>query len=142
MTVEFFFPLDEIPRTSAQEKGVRIVRGRPMFYTKDKVQEVAKLYDFMIRVNRPKRKLTGAVRVNVFFYYPVKKPHKCGDPKITRPDVDNMAKLLIDRVTKSGFFWEDDSQISDLRIIKAYAEPSGIGFKAIEIERGGYERND
>ena len=140
MKVEFFFPLDEIPRTSAQEKGVRIVRGRPMFYTKGKVQEVAKLYDFMINLNKPKRKLTGAVRVKVFFYYPVKKPHKNGEPKITRPDVDNMAKLLLDRVTKSGAFWDDDSQISDLRIIKAYAEPSGIGFQAVEITQGGIER--
>lgn len=142
MKVEFFFPLDEIPRTSAQEKGVRIVRGRPMFYTKGKVQEVAKLYDFMINQNRPKRKLAGAVRVKVLFYYPVKKPHKNGEPKITRPDVDNMAKLLIDRVTKSGAFWEDDSQISDLRIIKAYAEPSGIGFEATEITQGGLEKDD
>lgn len=139
MRVEWFVTLDEIPRTSAQEKGVRIVRGRPMFYTKSKVLEVERLYSMMIRTHKPERPLKGAIKVKVLFIYPVKKPHKNGEPKQTRPDVDNMVKVLLDSITKSGAYWNDDGQICDLRIIKRYGEPSGIGFQAVEIDKGGLE---
>ena len=74
MRVEWFVTLDEIPRTSAQEKGVRIVRGRPMFYTKSKVLEVERLYSMMIRTHKPERPLEGAIKVKVLFIYPAKKP--------------------------------------------------------------------
>jgi Holliday junction resolvase RusA-like endonuclease len=38
-------------------------------------------------------------------------------PKITRPDVDNCAKTIMDVLTKQGF-WHDDSQVSCLILIK------------------------
>ena len=139
MKTEFFFVLEEIPRTTAQEKGYNRRTGR--YYSKKKVKDAADLYDFMLMTNKPPRKLTGAIRVTVFFYYPVKKPHKNGEPKITRPDGDNMVKLLLDRATKTGAFWDDDAQISDLRIVRAYSEPSGIGMIATEIGQGGIERD-
>ena len=39
----------------------------------------------------------------------------------TRPDCDNVAKLLIDCMTKLGF-WLDDAQVARLRVSKRYAE--------------------
>lgn len=35
-----------------------------------------------------------------------------------RADADNYSKLLLDALT--GIVWEDDSQVQDLRVIKAY----------------------
>lgn len=137
MKVEWFFPLDYIPRTTAQQKGYNRRTGR--YFTKDKVKEVADLYDFMLTTHRPPQPLTGAVRVKVQFFYPAKKPHKHGEPKATRPDADNMVKLLFDRATACGY-WSDDGQIADLRIIKAYADIGGIGFQAVEIGQGEIER--
>lgn len=137
MKVEWFFPLDDIPRTTAQQKGYNRQTGR--YFTKEKVKVVSELYDFMLAVHRPPRPLQGAIRVEVLFYYPAKRPHKPREPKATRPDVDNMVKLLFDRATACGY-WVDDGQIADLRIIKAYAEQAGIGFLACEIGQGGVER--
>lgn len=139
MRVEWFAPLDEIPRTTHQQRGVKVVNGKPMFYTKTKVQEIERLYNFMFHTYRPPQMMTGAVRVKITFFYPAKKPHKHGEPKATRPDLDNMAKLLIDCATRSGY-WRDDGQIADLRIIKAYDRQCGIGFQAVEIGQGGIER--
>lgn len=141
MKIEFFAQLDEIPRTTAQQKGVNHKTGK--FYTKNKVSYASKLYDLILLRYKPPRPLVGAIRLKIIFYFPVKKPHKHGEPKITRPDVDNMAKLLIDRCGccgGGGVYWNDDAQISDLRIIKAYAEESGIYFKAVEIGQGGVEQ--
>lgn len=79
----------------------------------------------MISVNRPKRKLTGAIALDLIFYFPANKPHKHGQAKVTRSDVDNLAKLPIDIMTRLGY-WNDDSQIFDLRIAKFYADQAGL----------------
>lgn len=39
---------------------------------------------------------------------------------ITRPDLDNYAKSVMDGL--NGFAWKDDAQISDMRIKKRYTE--------------------
>ena len=138
MKVEWFAPLDEIPKATSQQKGVCVVAGRPKFYTKHRVKEVQEFYGFMIKTHRPPRLLEGAVRYKIVFYYPAKRGHKHGEPKVTRPDVDNLAKGLIDATI--GTVIMDDSQIADLRIIKAYDRQCGIGFQAVEIGQGGVER--
>ena len=44
MKVEWFAPLDEIPKATSQQKGVCVVAGRPKFYTKHRVKEVQEFY--------------------------------------------------------------------------------------------------
>ena len=36
--IEFFIPLDKLPTVTAQQKGVRVVNGRPHFYKKKEVE--------------------------------------------------------------------------------------------------------
>ena len=136
MKVQFYAVLDEIPRTTSQEKGVRVVRGKPMYYTKAKVQDVKNLYTMLLRTHRPPRPLEGAVALKVCFYYQAKKPHKVGEPKATRPDTDNMVKLLKDCATECGY-WKDDGQVAKELVIKAYGEPCGIYFEAFELDKQG-----
>lgn len=134
--IKFFVELDHIPSTSAQQKGVQVRGGRPFFYTKQKVQDVKDLYTLLLRTHRPEQPLAGALRLIVKFYYPVKRPHKDGEPKTTRPDTDNMIKLLKDVATACGY-WIDDAQIADERVVKAYSDPSGIWFEVEQIGKGG-----
>ena len=141
MKVQFYAALDEIPRTTSQEKGVRVVRGKPMYYTKAKVQDVKNLYTMLLRAHKPPRMLggedgKGAIALKVCFYYQAKKPHKVGEPKATRPDTDNMVKLLKDCATACGY-WKDDGQVAKELVIKAYGEPCGIYFEAFEIDKQG-----
>lgn len=44
-----------------------------------------------------------------------------------KPDVDNLAKLVLDRITKSQRVWFDDSQVVHLLVSKQYADNQKIG---------------
>ena len=44
-----------------------------------------------------------------------------------KPDADNLAKLCLDQITKSGRVWRDDSQVVSLRVEKLWASESGSG---------------
>lgn len=39
----------------------------------------------------------------------------------SRPDADNVAKLILDAINRSGRFWRDDAQVVELRARKVYA---------------------
>lgn len=45
-------------------------------------------------------------------------------PKTTRPDCDNMVKLLLDVMTALRF-WNDDAQVTSLTLIKRWSEGEG-----------------
>jgi Holliday junction resolvase RusA-like endonuclease len=69
------------------------------------------------------------VLVTINFAMPRPKSHiganglKASAPKhhVGKPDVDNLAKLVLDRITKSGRVWRDDSQVVTLIVHKFWA---------------------
>ena len=64
--------------------------------------------------------------------------HKPGEPKITKPDTDNMVKLLKDCLTKCSF-WKDDAQVANETVVKVWTNSPGIVVMAApwENEEGG-----
>jgi Holliday junction resolvase RusA-like endonuclease len=50
-----------------------------------------------------------------------------------KPDVDNFAKSILDGA--NGILWEDDSQIIDLQVAKAWAPPKCPAQIEIRIQR-------
>ena len=86
----------------------------------------------------PKKPLDGALNVRVWWLYPWLKsePNKNRyglKPCSTRPDVDNLCKMLFDCMTRLGF-WLDDGQIATLTFHKAYSDDCGIKIEVSEIE--------
>jgi len=130
MKIEFFYPMDKIPTVTAQEKGVNF--KNKAFYTKSAVLEVKRLYTVMLLKHRPKRCLEGAIALKVSFRFQKDKSHKEGEWKTSKPDTDNMLKLLKDVATECGY-WTDDSQVCAELVTKKYSEDSGIYFYAEEI---------
>jgi len=71
---------------------------------------------------------TGPVSVTLRFAMPRPKSHfgarglKPSAPQdhAGKPDVDNLAKLLLDRITRSERIWRDDSQVVSLIVHKFY----------------------
>lgn len=130
--ISFFVPLDNIPKGTAQEKGYN--HKTRQFYQNKNVSEAEKLYTFLLKTKRPPQPLTGAIALKIAFYYPAKKPHKHGQAKTTRSDVDNLAKLPIDIMTRCGY-WLDDSQIFNLGLAKFYSDQPGISIQITEYDK-------
>lgn len=123
------FTMDgEPPRITAQQKGLMVRGGRPMFFTKKKVADQERGLMARMRPYAPKTPYTASVEVSLGFYFPFPK----GTPKrvlaanedipmTRRPDIDNLAKGFLDAMTKCGF-WVDDSQIAKIEMVKRYSQ--------------------
>jgi Holliday junction resolvase RusA-like endonuclease len=77
--------------------------------------------------------LDGPLRETVKLCYPPTDSHRAGEPKTTKPDMDNVVKTINDVLENVGVI-ANDSRICDLRVIKAYSEPAGIFIRIEELE--------
>lgn len=122
------------PTATAQHKGERIVKvGNKCFIKHYMKPAQAKVRDNYIRLLKQDIRtredgvglvstFTTAVIVEIDFFFPHpsctrKKDKGKTFPKVTRPDVDNMAKGLLDCLTTVGII-QDDGLIFDLRLRK------------------------
>ncbi len=128
--MEFFMPMLP-PTVTHQEKKIKVVNGKPVVYEPPELAEArAKLISHLYRF-RPIKPMTGAVRLVVRWLFPRGK-HSDGEYKTTKPDTDNLQKLLKDCMTDSGF-WKDDALVVSELCEKFWAEIPGIYVKAEEI---------
>ena len=110
--------MDQIPKGTAQQKRFD---GRTKHYFKSaRLQQTEDFYLNELRPYAPTAPITGAVSLSIDFDYFTPTKKRRGKWKITRPDVDNIAKLLIDCMTKLGF-WLDDAQVARLVVNKRYS---------------------
>ena len=106
--MEFFLDL-EPPTVTAQEHKVRVVHGKPMFYDTAKLKAARSIFENLLQKHRPTSPLEGPVALIVDWHFATK-THKEGTYRVTRPDTDNLQKLLKDCMTRVGF-WKDDAQV-------------------------------
>lgn len=127
MKTEFFMPM--IPPTKThQEKQVRVVNGKPVFYEPADLQAVRSKLTAHLGKYVPDKKYTGPVRLTTWWCFPIKGKHEDGEYKTSKPDTDNLVKMLKDVMTESGF-WKDDAQVASEVIEKYWAEKPGIYVK-------------
>ena len=87
-----------------------------------------------LRMHVPSEPLTGPLALHATWLYPAGKSHKAGTWRVTRPDTDNIEKLLKDCMTKCGF-WKDDAQVVHETVEKRWSdEPTGIEIEIKELE--------
>lgn len=135
MEIRMRIPLDENPKSTAQEKGVSVRGGRAHHYEKPEVAKMRAIYNLSVKREIARQKLafympiTGAVALEVSFHYSTKDKKKWGQPKETKPDCDNMVKLLQDVLADCGFFAVGDQQVTHLTVKKYWAEKPEIDIK-------------
>ena len=78
-------------------------------------------------------RMEGAVQLVVKWCFPLQGDHQDGEYKTSKPDTDNLIKLLKDCMTKVGF-WKDDAQVASEINEKFWAAVSGIYIRAEELE--------
>lgn len=134
------FKLKMIPPTAtAQQKGERVVGGYIHHYKKKNVAAAEAILRDALLPYVPAEPITDqAVSLDVIWMFPYPKSAKKHRPgwerwKITRPDTDNLNKLLKDVMTDMGF-WKDDALISSEHIRKMYTDEPGIEIEITEME--------
>lgn len=128
---EFFLPMIP-PTTTHQEKQIRMVKGRPVVYEPANLRAArAKLRDHLA-AHRPEVPMTGGVRLLVKWCFP-RGRHRDGEYRITKPDTDNLQKLLKDCMTAVGF-WRDDALVASEIVEKFWAEVPGIFIRIETLE--------
>ena len=131
MRIEFFMPMKP-PTATSQEKKWRVVNGKPVSYDPPAVVAARSKLTAHLAGHRPERPLQGGVRLLVKWCFPRGK-HEDGEYRITKPDTDNLQKLLKDCMTDAGF-WKDDAQVASEICEKFWAEVPGIYVCLEQIE--------
>ncbi len=127
------FKLDINPPTvTAQEHKVCIMHGKPVFYDTPKLKEARRIFESLLREYKPDSPLEGPVALNVEWRFATR-THKEGTYRVTRPDTDNLQKLLKDCMTRVGF-WHDDAQVCREEVIKRWSrQKPGIHIKVVSL---------
>ena len=141
--IEFFMPMIP-PTVTQQEHKVAVNRksGRVVFY--DPPELKAARSRFMDQVGRyaPEAPLDGALQLITKWIWPMDQERQemlaVVDPerfawKTTKPDTDNLIKLLKDCMTRTGF-WKDDAQVASEVTEKFLANRPGIYVKIMRLQ--------
>lgn len=130
--IQFFMAMDP-PTTTAQQHKVVVRNGKPVFYDPDDLKAARAKLKAHLAKHRPASKINSGVRLMVKWCFPVTAGHKHGDFRITKPDTDNLQKLLKDCMTACGF-WEDDALVASEIVEKLWSDVPGIWIRLEELK--------
>lgn len=133
--ISFFMPMIP-PTATGQMHKVTVRNGKPMFYDPPEIRTAREKLTAHLAQHIPEKPYTCGVRLIAKWCFP-KGRHRDGEYRITKPDTDNLQKLLKDCMTRCGF-WKDDALVCSEIIEKFWADTPGIYIMVDEL-RGGNE---
>lgn len=126
-----FFMMMKIPTVTAQEKQINKKTGT--LYSPGKVEDVKEKYLAHLDKYKPQRLFYPPISLRICFMFHSDKVEQ-PTPKITKPDTDNMLKLLKDCMTIKNF-WKDDAHVTIEQISKYWVPgPEGILIEVEEVK--------
>ena len=129
--MEFFMPMEKLPSATGQEKGYSSKTGT--YYENDRLKAARRKINSRLAPYRPEKPLEGPLMLTVKWCYPASEKHPGGTWKTTKPDTDNLLKVLKDEMTHLGF-WHDDAQVCSEHNDKFYNHLPGIYVAVEELE--------
>jgi Holliday junction resolvase RusA-like endonuclease len=130
VATEFFMAMDP-PTVTHQEHKVTVVNGKPVFYDGPELKAARQKLIAHLAQNKPEKKYDCGIRLTVKWCFP-QGGHRNGEYRITKPDTDNLQKLLKDCMTAVGF-WKDDALVASEIVEKFWAEIPGIYIRIEEL---------
>jgi Holliday junction resolvase RusA-like endonuclease len=134
------------PRAFARKMGARHVAR---MYDSDVADEWKRAVDNSMRqvVIEGRRTKPSEAPISVVLAFHFRRPKSHFDSKgnlrekapqrhVQKPDIDNLAKLICDRVTRNGLIWRDDSQITILTAMKFWSDTAAHGCSVTITEAG------
>ena len=132
------FWIDCIPPKSTHQASAMIMRNRKTgqqfvgMAQSSKGKKIQKELLTLFAPHRPPKPYQGPIYLQVKWVYPWRKSEPKKNralgriPCDTLPDADNLCKLVLDLMTRLGY-WNNDSQIAQLRFVKEWGDTPGIG---------------
>lgn len=134
---EITFTVSGTPKPQPRPRAYR--RGASArVYNPDTADGWKMLVGIEAEKHAPEEPLSGPLSVSICFDMPRPKSHygtgrNAGKIKVSapenwhtqRPDVDNLAKAVLDVMTEAGI-WYDDDQISELSLTKEWEREGGV----------------
>ena len=124
MRTEFFIRMLP-PTVTHQEKKTHVVDGKPYYYEPSGLKAARSKLEAYLAGYVPEQPYTGAVRLLVKWCFPISGKYRDGEYKTSRPDTDNLQKLLKDVMTTLGY-WKDDALVASEITEKFWAATPGI----------------
>lgn len=130
MVCEIFVPTKPYPAPRPRFDS----RSRRAYSPKE-YEQVKQAIGLLAR-SKIKKPLEDAVRVELEFSYTAPKSWSKAKKdetiyKTSRPDLDNLAKTVLDAL--NGIAFVDDSQVVELELSKVYASIEGIHIRVVEL---------
>ena len=129
MKIEFFLPMAKTPTITQQEHQVRIVNGKPIFYEPQELKAARQLLMDSIAKYVPDQPLDGPIQLITKWIWKGPKTSY----KVTKPDTDNLIKMLKDCMTRTGY-WHDDAQVASEITEKFWSDIPGIYVKVVTLD--------
>lgn len=115
--------VDGIPRPQPRP---RFVRGRVISVADANAKRWISAVESKAREPRHQdAPLKGGLFVGLDFTFPAGKARQEGEAHTSRPDADNLAKLILDCLMRAGML-ADDAVVSQLLIKKSYGAKPGV----------------
>ncbi len=130
MTTKFFMAMVP-PTVTHQEHKVTVVAGKPVFYEGPELKAARQKLTGYLYQHKPKEPYKCGVRLITQWCFP-RGPHRDGEYRITKPDTDNLQKLLKDCMTACNF-WKDDALVASELVEKFWADIPGIYIRIEEL---------
>ena len=123
-TVDEFFMAMVPPTVTHQEKQVRVAGGKPVFYEPPELKAARQKLVAYLGQHVPDEPYHCGVRLITKWCFPRGK-HLDGTYRLSKPDTDNLVKMLKDCMTQCAY-WKDDAQVAVEIITKRYNDVEGI----------------
>lgn len=133
MTIEFFMPMIP-PTVTHQEKKIHVVKNKPHYYEPEELKDARAKLMANLSNKVPKQKFKNVpLELVTKWCFPKGTSHFNGEYRISKPDTDNLQKLLKDCMTQTGF-WQDDALVAREIVEKFWASVPGVYIRVSELE--------
>lgn len=126
-TIAFVVPGDAVPFARAGG-GKTVARFTPA--KQRSAMGVVKLFCQRAMAGAPV--IEGAIELSIDAVYLRPKARRMATWKTSRPDADNLSKLIKDALNTVA--WRDDAQVCSLHVWKRYGDTARVQIKIVELQ--------